>query len=194
MLSIKKDKKNKYTLNKEYTNELASIYYTQFDALYSYGKRFTSDNFLIEDAIQNVFVNLMLDDKYKKIDNIRNYVLVSFRNELIRLINKSRKHDLLDQVNEFEFTSEYSENENFENEELKILRSIISNYLLKSTTSRQQEIIYLKYDLGLTYEEISKILKITIESCRTLAYRTIKKMASDPELLKKLKALKTLSQ
>ena len=186
MSSIKKDKKNKLTLNK-YADELASIYYAQFDALYNYGKRFTSDNFLIEDAIQNVFVNLMLDSNHEKINNIRSYILVSFRNELTRLINKSRKHDMLDQVKEFEFILEYSEDENFEDEELKILKKILNNYLLKNTTSRQQEIIYLKYNLGLTYEEISKILKITIESCRTLMYRTIKRMASDPELLKKLR-------
>lgn len=192
MLGNKKDKQNKHIFfNKKYTDDLTSIYYTQFDVLYNYGKRFTSDNFLIEDAIQNVFVNLIiLDDNYEKINNLRNYILVSFRNELIQLINKSRKHDMLDQVNEFEFITEYSNNESFEDEEINIKKDIINNYITKNTTSKQQEILYLRFDIGLSYEEISKMLEITIESCRTLVYRTIKKMSADSTLLNKLSKIK----
>ena len=47
---------------------------------------------------------------------------------------------------------------------------------LGSLSSRQREAIHLKFNSEMTYEEISEILDISVESARTLIYRSIKEL------------------
>jgi RNA polymerase sigma factor (sigma-70 family) len=41
-------------------------------------------------------------------------------------------------------------------------------------SDRQQEVLHLKFQVGLSYPEIAKILEISVESVRTLVYRAVK--------------------
>ena len=81
------------------------------------------------------------------------------------------------------FKPEYSvEEEIIEKESQMRLRKFLTKSLVK-LTPHQQEAIYLKYDVGLSYEEISKILNISVESCRTTIYRSIKLIKAEVEVL-----------
>lgn len=161
---------------------LSSIYHRHFNLLFDYGRRFTSDDFLVEDAIQNIFTNLIKSRaQLQEVRNARNYLVVSFRNELFRLIAQSRKFSLNEPATEVLFVPDYSAEEAIEKEESQSQMKRILLNCLHNLTSKQQEILFLRYDAGLSYEEISNTLHISIESCRTSVYRAVKDIKSDLE-------------
>jgi RNA polymerase sigma factor (sigma-70 family) len=161
-------------------HSLKIIYNHYFDLLHHYGKRFQTENHLIEDAIQNLFANLIkVHLKLCSVNNLHAYLLCSFRNELLHLMHKSKRINLYDNIPEFKFHPAIDPEEQvIHNEILSELKSILKTCISKLTSS-QQEILYMRYDQGLSYEDISDILKISVESCRTSVYRAIKSMKRD---------------
>ena len=71
-----------------------SFVYHQFSRiLYQYGFRFTSNHNLIEDAIQDLFVDLMRNKAtIGSTNNIKLYLLKSFRHKLLRLLKKEKRY------------------------------------------------------------------------------------------------------
>ena len=167
-------------LEKRTQETLAIVYNNYFDFLFYYGKRFHSENQLIEDAIQNVFISMMKIRKQSEgIKNPHSYLLTSFRNELFRLISKRRGLRLHDSLPEEIFDFEYNlETEIIQNETDSNLKHIL-NKSIKKLTSSQQEILFLRYNAGLSYDDISRTLNISLQSCRTAVYRAVKKIKSN---------------
>lgn len=63
-----------------------------------------------------------------------------------------------------------------ENERIQLLMKIF-----EQLSNRQKEVIYLKYYLGLSYDEVSEIMEINYQVARNLLYlaiRSMKKMIS----------------
>jgi RNA polymerase sigma factor (sigma-70 family) len=50
------------------------------------------------------------------------------------------------------------------------------NGALSQLSSRQKEAIFLKYNFGLDYEEVSKVLNINYQSARNLIHRGISRI------------------
>lgn len=161
---------------------LSSIYDRHFNLLFDYGRKFTADVYLIEDAIQNIFTTLIKSRAHLEgVRNAKNYLVVSFRNELFRLIARSRRFNLNEPAPGVLFVPDYSAEEAIEKEETQSQMKKILLKCLHNLTSKQQEILFLRYDAGLSYEEISNTLHISIESCRTSVYRAIKDIKADLE-------------
>ncbi|WP_423127192.1 RNA polymerase sigma factor [Gaoshiqia sp. Z1-71] len=159
---------------------LSAIYYAHFDLLFDYGRKFTSDDFLIEDAIQNVFTNLIrFRERLEYVRTIRSYLMVSFRNELFQQIRRNRKLMWTNRALEVQFAPEYTIEEEIEQEESQLGMNKVLLKSIQKLTSKQQEMLFLRYDAGLSYEEISKALNISVESCRTSVYRAIKGIKTD---------------
>lgn len=163
-------------------NALAIIYEEHFDLLLNFGHKFCRDESVLEDAIQNIFSKLISSrERLGKISNVKHYLLVAYRNELFTLFNKSKKIIVSEIIPDFHFKPEYSvEDEIIEKEG----KAHIKKFLIKSLqklTPNQQEVLYLKFDLELSYEEISETLNISVKSCRTSIYRSIKMIKADVE-------------
>ena len=167
---------------------LAVIYEENFDLLYNYGRKFSREGSLIEDAIQNIFTNLIRRrEKLGELNNVQQYLMAAHRNELIELLSKKKNTLSSEILPDILFKPEYSVEEEIIEKEGQVR---LSNFLKKSLeklTAHQQEAIYLKFDAGLSYEEISKILNISVESCRTSIYRSIKIIKSEVEILNQKK-------
>ncbi len=167
---------------------LAVIYEANFDLLFNYGRKFCHEESVIEDAIQNIFTKLIRSrERLGKLNNVKQYLLIAHRHELFEMISKGRKTIISEKIPEILFKPEYTvEDEIVEKEGEQRLRKFLKESLRK-LTSNQQEVLYLKYDVGLSYEDISKTLSISIESCRTSVYRSIKMIKADVESLKNMK-------
>ncbi|MEI7523538.1 MAG: sigma-70 family RNA polymerase sigma factor [Mariniphaga sp.] len=167
---------------------LAVIYEDNFDLLFNYGRKFTREGSVIEDSIQNLFTNLIRSrEKLGKLNNVKQYLMAAHRNELIELLSKKKNTLPSEILHDTLFKPEYSvEEEIIEQEDRVRLRNFLKKSLEK-LTAHQQEAIYLKYDVGLSYEEISKVLNISVESCRTSIYRSIKIIKSEVEILNQKK-------
>jgi len=80
---------------------LTYIYDHHIDFLFLYGKKITKDENLILDVIQDLFFELIRKKKnLGQTDNIRLYLLKSFRRKLIRQIQVNQKHDQIDRETE----------------------------------------------------------------------------------------------
>lgn len=158
------------------------IYFNHYDLLYSIGLKYTSDIHIVEDSIQNIFTYLLNSkSKLKHVTNVRGYLLKSFRNQLFLDIKKQKRLSLPDQLPEDNFGYfDGIEQSVFEQEELSELQKILKTSLSK-LTAKQQEIMYLRFDCDSSYEEISNILEISVDSCYKSIYRSIKTIKNDIE-------------
>jgi RNA polymerase sigma factor (sigma-70 family) len=53
---------------------------------------------------------------------------------------------------------------------------------MNKLSERQQEVLNLRFQIGLPYTEIAKILEISVESVRTLVYRSVKTIREELKL------------
>ena len=167
---------------------LAVIYEDNFDLLYSYGRKFSREESIIEDAIQNIFANLIRSrEKLGQLNNVQQYLMAAHRNELIELISKKKNTLSSDILPDILFKPEYSVEEEIIEKEGQVRLGKFLKKSLEKLTAHQQEVLYLKYDTGLSYEEISQILNISVESCRTAIYRSIKIIKTEVEMLNQKK-------
>jgi len=130
--------------------------------LMAYGKTITHDEQLIEDVIQELFLNLW--QKRTELlftSSFDHYIFVSFRNNLIRqhkALLKVRTTTLVEQAIEVEET-------------IDLQRKKQLTLLLKKLPDRQREVLFLRYYKNKSYLEISEILGISYQVSRNFSYR-----------------------
>lgn len=175
--------KNKQTDLKRWTRfkngddlALAVIYSEHAEILYKYGLKFTSNQKLIEDTIHDLFIDLIRSRKtLGETENILYYLLKSFRRKLIRQLRSESRYGG-DLAQEVEFGVHYSIEQEMISEEHRsnVLRQL--QQAIEQLSPRQKEAIYLKFDKGLDYQEISDIFGMGVEASRNLIYRAIKSL------------------
>lgn len=88
---------------------LSSIYFEFFDMLLNFGMKYSSDRFLVEDCIQNLFVDLLKNRQtQKKVHNIRFYLIKALRNQIAYEQRKIKKIVPVDNPDETDFRISYS--------------------------------------------------------------------------------------
>ena len=159
------------------------IYDTHFKSLNNYGYKFTRDTDQIEDAVHDLFVNLW--QKRTQIGNpasVRNYLYKSLRNMLFRKMETQQKFVKLNAGENYQFHFEVSFDTLFmENEAKKDLQKKLKE-AIQTLSARQQEIIYLRFYEGLSYEEAADIMNLNINSTYKLLYKAIGKLQKQVKL------------
>jgi len=153
---------------------LSYIYNQNIDFLFFYGKKFTIDEDFILDMIQDLFCDLI---KYRKTlnetDNIRLYLMKSFRRKLLRGIESKRRFAKLDSDYNLEPEIVFSIEEEMITNEEQSRRNKFLRQGLKELNAKQREVIYYKFTLGYDYNQISEIMSITYDSARQLVSRGV---------------------
>lgn len=161
------------------------IYHDHFDLLYYIGLKYTSNNTqVIEDSIQNVFVYLLKKRKsLTEVTNVKAYLVKSFRRQLLVDLKKQSRFTLSDHFPEERFGYFNGIEQTIaEKEESDELKQAMRKSLAK-LSPRQQEIIYLRYDCELAYEDIANILEISVDSCYKSVYRSVRILKTSIEQL-----------
>lgn len=153
---------------------LAHIYNQNIDFLFFYGKRITKDEDFLLDIIQDLFYELIRSKKnLGKTDNIRLYLLKSFRRKLIRELQKKQKqsgsNEDIDILPDIIFSVE--EDMILAEEKSKQLEIIRQG--MKGLNQKQREVLYYKFTLGFDYKQISEIMQVTNDSARQMVSRAI---------------------
>jgi len=149
--------------------------YDQFSPiLYQYGFRFTQNQDLIEDAIHDLFIALIRNRKtIGATDNIKPFLLKSYRRKLLRLLKKENKYSERS-VSDFTFGLYLSPEDNLISDEVEQAKWIRLNKALGKLSHRQREAIYLRFKKELDYDAVAEILDMSVEACRNLIYRAVK--------------------
>lgn len=163
---------------------LSNIYLHYYDLLFDYGIRHASDKQLVEDTIQNIFINFI---KVRKnigiVKNLDGYLISTFRRQLFHDSKKQHIGISLDQMGEEHFDYFKSpEQEIVEKENLERIHTAIKQSIHK-LSEKQQEIIFLRFERNISYAEIAEILDISVDSCYKSIHRTIKKIRSEAEVI-----------
>jgi len=159
-------------------NQVLSLIYLQYsNSLYDYGCRFTLDHDLVKDCIQEVFCTLIRTRKnLSETDNIRLYLLKALKRRIIYELNSRTIHSNLKQIEDYPFELRLSENLDDQLKEIEEDKLQLIAEAIHSLTERQKEAIYLRFNRGLEYEEISFLLNLNYQSSRALIHRAVEKI------------------
>lgn len=163
-------------INERDDTSFSLVYNTYVEALYAYGIHLGFRDELCKDAIQDVFYNIYVKkSELKKVKNPTAYLFKSCKYRLIELARKEAKIENIDSFDD-SFTLDITVLENIIDAEESILLKNKVEKLLECLSGQQREAVYMKYMLGLGYDEISEILQINPDSVRKLMYRSMEKI------------------
>lgn len=139
-----------------------AIYNRYFSDLSIYASKFTKETDLIEDCIQQLFIDLWNKRKSIRIEqSIKAYLYVSLRRSVVKKIQKKEKTLSLDFKSDL-YLEQKSRQEELISIETKIEESDKLKNAIKQLSARQEEAIFLKFYKKLEYPEIAAIMNIKI--------------------------------
>ncbi len=172
-------------------SHIASTYNEYLDSLYAYALHLGFDEESAMDAIHDVFYKLCIQHaSLNEIQNLKFYLFRSLRNRLIDLKRMQREfvdppislHILprsqegTDAGHSLPFHLNVTvEDELIQKEDAEEIRQKVEN-VLNRLTHRQREVIYLRYIQECSYEEIAKIMQISVAASRNLVSKSMMKM------------------
>lgn len=159
------------------------IYLEHYRFLYNYCRKFTTDTCLVEDLIQDLFINILIrKDRLSDTDNIRLYLFSSIRKSLFKALNAKeyKVTYLFDPVNPaFHFDDGVDPNYGEKEEQNKTLKALFMS--VNNLGARQKEIVYMKYFSGLNNKEIAKVLGVSYQTVRNTLCNALRNIRSDFE-------------
>ncbi|MCC6289529.1 MAG: sigma-70 family RNA polymerase sigma factor [Chitinophagaceae bacterium] len=165
-------------------NESRDAYYTLYRHYYAYfcyiGVKKSMSTEAVKDTINDVF--LYLWEKRKSLDHVNNphnYILTFFHRSVLKKLQQPDV--LLDETDEntvliYEAFTEPSFEENLLEKENNESLSRIVNRHLNFLPRQQREIMYQKFFLGLSYAEIAKANKLSVNTVYNTVYSAIQKL------------------
>jgi len=152
---------------------LELIYEENYSPLFYYALKFTKDQYLIKDLIQELFVELINSgEKLSRTDNIRVYLLKALRNKIRAQSARTAKRQSR--------LAGYAEFDLLDSVEARIIKKetdeTIQNRItsaIKQLSPKQQEVIYLRFYHDMPFTEIAALFEVNIQTVRNLLTRAI---------------------
>jgi RNA polymerase sigma factor (sigma-70 family) len=157
--------------------DLIHLYYQE---LYNYGSRFTRDQELVKDCIQDLFFLLWKNrSTISETLYVKFYLFKALRRYLAKEIKKKNLLKLDDEpAFEGAFEKELSQEHKVIIEEDLVERTKKIRQELSKLSRRQQEVIYLRFYLDASLEEIAEIMSLNRQSVYNLLHEALKKLKS----------------
>lgn len=136
------------------------------DVLYGYGQRFSADEELIRDCIQDVFLTLWHRREYlSETTCIKFYLMKALRQRIMRESTKWRTMLPLDNIShdKIDFSIDLEDDANL-TEPAKLLLKTYINKL----SPRQREIIYLRFYENLRQDKVAEMMGLNLQSVYNL--------------------------
>ena len=156
----------------------SQLYCLFFDDLLTYGRRVGAENEMVEDLIQDLFLKLyqrkiILEDNTK----LRPFLYRSLKNLIYNQLLRNAKLQPLPDY-DFAFDLNYTIDEQLSLTYDQGLSDEV-HHILRGLTGRQKEIIYLRFVHEMSFEDISEIMEINIQSARNLLTRSMEKLRKE---------------
>ncbi len=159
---------------------LQIIYNQEFEYLYNYGRKIFSRSALVEDCIHDLFVEIwQRHSKLGPTDSIRRYLSAALRRKVVAVLKKESKSQSTDSFDQVPFEVELAIDEILVAQELSDEQSQKLKRAFEKLTSKQKEILYLRFYQGLDYEQIAELLDMKYQSLRNAVSRAIKHLRGD---------------
>lgn len=146
--------------------------------MYKYGCSLKDDDELVKDCIQNVCLNVWRTRaNLRQIDQVKFYLLRSLRHEVYKELSRDKK-----ETDNLELFSRNIDHAQITRQDVIITREeeiAISHKIadvVQMLSPRQQEIIYLRFYMAMTPEQIAEIISINRQSVYNLLSDALKRM------------------
>ncbi|NMM47551.1 RNA polymerase sigma factor [Marinigracilibium pacificum] len=139
---------------------LDEIYYGHVPALIAYGHQFTAKKELVDDCIQELFIDLWQKrNRLGETSSIRFYLIKSIKRRILRQIKKSDKCKAFSEFNEFFIENQMDTNISNESEVIVSTQKLRRSF--QALSPLQRELIYLKYYNNLDCDQMKDVLDLT---------------------------------
>jgi len=150
-----------------------TLYNEFIDSLYAYGAKITSDKSLIEDAIQDLFMDAYTYGKgLRQPEYLEFYLFKTLKRIIIRKLKESNRLKAAGEITDrFDLYFPVEESDLYEQEleeKIKILKKEVINL-----DSKKRELLFLKFNSGLSYIEIGKLLDLNPDTVKKQVYRLL---------------------
>lgn len=149
------------------------LFQNNYPYLLQYGSKICGNGPLLEDTIQELFLEIWKNRNPVPSLSVRAYLLKALKYKLLKELARNNSITYRENVDDdgaFDMGHDAFLVAKQEDEEKskKVVRS------LGQLSHRQKEIIYLKYYQNLSYEEVSAVMNINYQAARNLLYQAIK--------------------
>ncbi len=154
---------------------LGWLFRRYYPDLFRYGHKICNDAAMLEDCIQELFIEIWQSRNPPPSTSIKAYLLKAMKYKLLKLLRKRNQTTL-------QPTPQGAKNFEISYEDFIIDRQDADDkakrvvLALSQLTNRQKEIVYLKFYQNLGYEEISEIMNINYQVARNLLHQAVKAM------------------
>ena len=141
--------------------------------LIQYGSKICADKNIVEDAIQDLFIELWQSKSGTQVQSVKAYFLKALKYKLLKQLKKQS----LQSVDDSGDTNFQLSHDHFiidREEESGTVKKIVQ--AINQLPARQKEIIYLKIYQALDYDEISEVMGINYQAARNLFYQSVKSL------------------
>jgi RNA polymerase sigma-70 factor (ECF subfamily) len=149
-----------------------TLFRRYYPLLFQFGMKIIPDTVVVEESIQELFIELWQKKTETPQVSVKAYLLKATRYKIYKHFRMRRPMD--------EFTEERSDAFDLPHEQTMIRQEEDDSRLdmmrsaLDKLPARQKEVIYLKIYKGLSYEEVSEVMKINYQVVRNLLCQALK--------------------
>jgi RNA polymerase sigma factor (sigma-70 family) len=168
------------------TEAFEVIYKRHGNSMYNYGMHLFMDKTLVEDSIQDVFVDIWNRRAFlSETTSIKFYLLKSLKHKALRKLMTESKYELQFLADGFPLRLEESAETQLIVEQSASHVSEMVQQAVLELPERQREIIEQRFYKNLSPDEISSSMKLSIDSTYTLLSRAIRQLRKNLKKMKK---------
>lgn len=146
-----------------------TIYKEFGNSLFAYGSKITSDKDLLKDAVQDLFIDIYnYGSKLRKPELLEYYLYKSLKRIIFKKLLEKKRFSSIQEIPETtELLLSIEENAFYDesDERLQKLRKVISDL-----DKPERELLFFKFNSGLTYKEISRLMGIKPNTLQKKVY------------------------
>jgi RNA polymerase sigma factor (sigma-70 family) len=162
------------------TEGLSLLMAKYYRDLFHYATKFSRDEGLVRDCIQEVFISLWeRRETAPSILSPRHYLLRAVKNKVLKALYKKDQLTFpLDLPDEYDFCQEFDIEQLIIQRQLSEEKARMLRQALSSLSKRQHEVIYLKFYQHLDHGQIAEQMDISRQSVYNLLHESLQKLRS----------------
>ncbi|WP_020526121.1 RNA polymerase sigma factor [Flexithrix dorotheae] len=174
----KKDAEIWNAFSEGHEGAFAYIYEQNFDILINFGLQITRDNLLLEDALQDLFIEIRKNrKKLGQVISIKAYLLKSYRRKIFRQLNKSSRIFYYESLNQECFQLAINDENAFVHSQIQEEQKRYIVKVLNELSPREKEAIYHFFYADLSYDEVAEVMGLSsAKMARNLIYKSLKRL------------------
>lgn len=157
---------------------LSEIFQKYYRPLLNYGLKLIPQEALVKDSIQELFYSMWEQrDNLSEVEYVRSYLYISLRRAIYRQSEIQQKRNKREHSYSEEFFQHVMDKEKlmvmeeFKHEQKQELKKALA-----TLSTREKEVIFLKFYSGLSNTEIARIMEVNRQSVYNYMYRAIQAM------------------